>query len=598
MKRNLFVRIFFLFKPLWGVVSVFTLLFIASSSAAAVWPYYLGLIIDHISKNTITEQTYTYIWIISGVFLLTTVLSMCRGIFETRFIDRRADMLLSEISLQKMMNLSVGQHIRSDSSFKQSALSKGEDALSEIFFQMTSGILSSLVRYITMVAFTFVFSPVIASIMLGITLLQLLLMHQTNMHFLPRWRALRDATLEVSRWNSEMLRVITRVLLGGIGTHIEREQHVRNEKILDHHRKTWVPYEYRVSLIAVLADLNLIAVVVYGVFAVGVWQTLSAGIVVAIFNYAVRMNGTIDQLHQALRRIAQNLPNAEKYFHMLDLESDVPESKQPVPIVCVGDGAEIVFDGVTFKHTNASDEISEKEEESGSAITALDAVSFDIAPGEVCALVGRSGSGKTTTVHLLLRAFDPDTGVVRVCGADIKAYRSQEYRRMIGYVEQEVTLVNDTLRNNILFGLSDAEKQQWTDDALIALAKTARIDQFFDRLGSTPFETVIGERGVKLSGGQRQRVGIARALATGPRVLIFDEATSSLDGENERAIHEAMKDSFKGRTVLIIAHRLATVRNADKIICLDKGVIAGIGTHKTLYATCLPYKELVDAQME
>lgn len=598
MKRNLFVRIFFLFKPLWGVVSIFSLLFILSSSAAAAWPYYLGLIIDDISKSSISEQTFQYIWIISGIFLLTTIFSTARGLFETAFIDRRAYNLLSEISFKKMLQLSVGQHIRSDSAFKQSALSRGEDALTEIFFQTTSSILSSVIRYITMVSFMFFLSPIIAITTGVITLIQLVLMHQSNMHFLPRWRALRDKTLEISRWNSEMLRVITRVLLGGINEQMVHEQRDRHQQILVEHRKTWMPYEWRISWIAILADINLIAVIVLGVYSVGVWQTLTAGIVVAIFNYATRMNGTVEQLHQSFRRIAQNLPHAEKYFQMLDLVSDVPELPAPKPVAVDTHGASVVFTAVTFKHTNATDEISNKEEDAGAAITALDAVSFSIKPGEVCALVGRSGSGKTTTVHLLLRAFDPDTGTISVNGTDIRELSLMEYRRMIGYVEQDVTLINDTLRNNILFGLREEEKATWTEDMLIELAKTTRIDQFFDRLGNNPFETVIGERGIKLSGGQRQRVGIARALATGPRILIFDEATSSLDGENERAIHEAMKNSFQGRTVLIVAHRLATVRNADKIICLDKGNLAGIGTHDALYKKCKPYRDLVDAQME
>ncbi|MEM6501508.1 MAG: ABC transporter ATP-binding protein [Cyanobacteria bacterium P01_C01_bin.89] len=206
----------------------------------------------------------------------------------------------------------------------------------------------------------------------------------------------------------------------------------------------------------------------------------------------------------------------------------------------------------------------------------LNHINITLNPRETVALVGRSGSGKSTLVKLLFRYFDPDRGSITIDGRDIRALDTRGYRRRLAIVHQEVDVFNGTVLDNLRYGRPDASWEEVQQACAIA-----RVDEFVRTLPDG-YYTIVGERGLRLSGGQRQRLGIARALLVDPDVLVFDEATSSLDSESERAIQEAMGSILGTRTTLVIAHRLSTVRDADKIVVLDDGDIAEVGTHHQL----------------
>jgi ATP-binding cassette subfamily B protein len=189
--------------------------------------------------------------------------------------------------------------------------------------------------------------------------------------------------------------------------------------------------------------------------------------------------------------------------------------------------------------------------------------------------------------------YDWDGGDISINGLSIRKLDAQVLRQKIGYVEQHVDLFDTTIRENILFGLKN---KTLTEEKMSEIVSMARIDQFFHRLGSSGLDTVIGERGVKLSGGERQRIGIARALAKDPEILVFDEATASLDTENEKYIQEAIDESSKGRTTIIIAHRLSTIQNSDIIFVMDKGEVVDQGTHEELKTRSIEYQRLIHAQ--
>ncbi len=595
LKKNL-IQIFSFFKPLRGAVFVQILLLILLSLVSVIWPYYFGKIIDAITSGAPTNIILDYIVILSIFLILTSIFVIFRGVHETKYIHIQAENILKQVSIKKMTELSVGQHVRSDSGFKQSALEEGSGAVQQVFFSINYDILPSFVKYIIIASTVAFISPIIAVTTVLISVFQFALYQKVNLAHLDKWRKWREHNLEVSRWNSEIIRLITQIIFRGASKEIIKDQDIKLKNLQKDFEKVWLPYEVKTSSIQFIGDINLITVIALGVLSVSVWNTLTVGALVALLTYTMRMVYNIEGIYGTFRRLAMLWPKTEKFFDILELKNDIKEIKNPKQINESKNGYSIQFKNITFSHVEADEVKNEKKVKN--KIKALNDVSFEIQEGEVCAIVGRSGAGKTTIINLLLRAFDPDKGEILISGIELKKLHLEKYRQKVGIVEQDVILQNTTLRDNILFGMSEEENKKWTDEKLIQLAKLTRIDQFFDRLGDKPFETVVGERGVKLSGGQRQRVGIARALAVNPAILIFDEATSSLDGENEKAIHDAMRDAFKGRTVIVIAHRLSTVRHADKIICVDGGKIAGIGKHDELYESCLPYKTLVDIQSE
>ena len=220
----------------------------------------------------------------------------------------------------------------------------------------------------------------------------------------------------------------------------------------------------------------------------------------------------------------------------------------------------------------------------------LDGVDLEIPKGKTIAIVGASGAGKTTLVDLIPRFYDPVDGVIKIDGTPIKDVRIQDIRNLIGNVNQESILFNDTIFNNIAFGVENA-----TMESVIEAAKIANAHEFImEKEGGYQF--VIGDRGVKLSGGQRQRISIARAVLKNPPILILDEATASLDTESEKTVQEALDRLMSSRTTVAIAHRLSTIRNADEIIVLDEGKIVERGRHEELLALGGLYRKLNDMQ--
>jgi subfamily B ATP-binding cassette protein MsbA len=237
---------------------------------------------------------------------------------------------------------------------------------------------------------------------------------------------------------------------------------------------------------------------------------------------------------------------------------------------------EVVFDNVSFAY------------EAGK--TVLNDMSFESAPGTVTALVGPSGSGKSTMIGLIAAFYTPSAGRVLVDGVDLAKVRLDSYRSHLGVVLQETFLFDGTIRENVAFSRPDA-----TEEQILAACRIARVDEFAETF-ENKYETIVGERGVKLSGGQRQRVSIARAILADPRILILDEATSSLDSESEAMIQEGLSYLMRGRTTFVIAHRLSTIRRADQILVVENGCIIERGTHEQLYAAGGRYFDLYTKQ--
>jgi subfamily B ATP-binding cassette protein MsbA len=255
------------------------------------------------------------------------------------------------------------------------------------------------------------------------------------------------------------------------------------------------------------------------------------------------------------------LAAGDRVFEVLDRHDEVPEAKDAVALPRMREGVE--YRGVGFGYADAHGGV-------------LHQVSFSARRGEVVAIVGTSGAGKTTLVNLLPRFYDVTEGAILIDGVDVRQATLASLRAQIGLVTQETVLFNDTVRANIAYGMDDVDAAR-----LESAARAAFAHDFILNLPRR-YDTLIGERGSRLSGGQKQRIAIARAILKDPPILILDEATSDLDAESEFLVQQALSELMKGRTVLVIAHRLATVKHADRVVVVHAGRIAEMGTHDEL----------------
>lgn len=302
--------------------------------------------------------------------------------------------------------------------------------------------------------------------------------------------------------------------------------------------------------------------------------TITAGSLVAFLTYAVNISNPIKRLTRVIGNIQKALAAAQRVFMIIDMPEGIAESRDAKQLPEVS--GKVEFQNVSFAYNDK-----------GNVITDL---SFSVKPGEVIAIVGPSGAGKSTIANLLPRFYDVNKGDIKIDGHSVREVTLDSLREQVGIVPQETMLFNGSVYNNILYGRLDATKEE-----IEAAAKAANAHDFIMQL-TDGYETKLGDRGVNLSGGQRQRIAIARAILKNPRILILDEATSALDTESERVVQEALDRLMVGRTSFVIAHRLSTVKNADKILVLEKGNLVESGTHDELLALDGLYAHLYKIQ--
>jgi len=293
------------------------------------------------------------------------------------------------------------------------------------------------------------------------------------------------------------------------------------------------------------------------------------------------MWGSIQRAAGALERLLELLEASPDIFtpaQPLSLQVSHSKDGDAAPQHPRGDGIEVRFDQVCFSYPSAADK------------QVLQGLEFTIRRGETVALVGPSGAGKSTLIQLLLRFYDPVAGRILINGKDLRELDLQELRSTISLVPQDTVIFSGDVRDNIRYGRPDA-----SDEEILNAARMAHVDEFVRELGDG-YDTFLGERGMRLSGGQRQRIAIARAVLMDPPLLLLDEATSSLDAESERQVQQAIESLRRERSMLIIAHRLATVRMADRIVLLNRGVVEAIGSHDELIASSSLYAHLAELQ--
>lgn len=315
------------------------------------------------------------------------------------------------------------------------------------------------------------------------------------------------------------------------------------------------------------------------VWAFGIWQVargrITVGVLTAFLAYIGRFYTRLDSMSRIVTHTQKAAASARRIFEILDHVSSVPEPQKPVVLARMR--GSISVRKVDFRYGSR---------------TVLQQLDLEIAPGEMIGLVGRSGAGKSTLVNLILRFHDSDGGAILVDGVDIRTLRIADYRRQVGLVLQEPFLFYGTVAENIAYGRPQATRAE-----IVAAARAAHAHDFILRLPQG-YDSLVGERGQTLSGGERQRISIARALLIDPRILILDEATSSVDTTTEQEIRRALDNLVRGRTTIAIAHRLSTLYRADRIVVLDAGQVVEQGTHDELMNRRGAYFSLVEAQQE
>lgn len=492
-------------------------------------------------------------------------------------LDQSIYQYLQEYSMHKILMLTPEQHTEDHSAIKLSIIGKGEVAVQNIIGRIIDTIIPITTLLVITIVTLLLLHPTlgILSILVFVIIFFWAYFFQKN-HY-PYVTKNRDNWNAQQKERTEAFEHLNLVKLLAKENYFIKKFLAKRQEAVAHNTITAMRNEknsFFKNSFTDLATISTLALAVY-LYSLGAF---AIGIVYTVFSLVNRIYWNISSLSNVMRQLPQSYADVQKYLAIIEKEPSFKEgghTKEPLQ-------GDIIFTKTSFKYPKAEGFLFEN-------------LTFTLPHGLTTAIVGESGGGKSTITRLLMRAYDYD-GSITIGGIELRAFDIHHLRESIGYVEQHVDLLDETVGENILFGVKEKERGL-AQGRLENVAKLARIDQFYHRLGEKKFDTLVGERGIKLSGGERQRIGIARAIIKNPEILIFDEATSSLDTENEKYVMDAIKDVSKGKTTIIIAHRLSTVKDADKIIVMDKGKVVGEGTHDELLANNAVYQNLVAHQV-
>lgn len=561
------------------------LLIIFMTSIDAINSYFMSKVFDSLQTQTSLQTTLTFCLFSFGFVTLRIVLQRWREILEIKKLDVFITNHLNHQSISKFFTFSNGQHINEHSGVKQSIITSGFSSIQNFMNTLIYNLIPSASLFL---AAMFIFYYVHWSIGLVYTFGSVIYFWQIivyNRQIEPKVKEVNEIRNQNSRFISEVYRYVFLIKNEVAENKTLNGLSEIQSKFYDRNLDTWTFGLKKIMWIRLIPN-----VFKYSTMLISVWlffQGLTTiGGLFLVFTWSSHFINSLWWLADVQKQFITDKINIEKYFEMLEIPSDIVFSDNPISKDLY---SEIEFKNVNFSYPKRTKEHTDEKEEKESI---LKSISFKINRGEKVAFVGESGSGKSTIANLIRRSFDPQSGQILVDGTDLKELDLRHFLRSIGSVDQEVILFDRSLRDNISFGL----EKMLTDTELESIASKSGVSSFFHKL-EHGWDTIIGERGCKLSGGERQRIGIARALAKNPDILIFDEATSALDSVSESFVQKSIDESCEGKTSIVIAHRLSTVMNCDKIFVMKDGQIISFGSHSQLLNTCEYYNKLIKNQL-